>query len=318
MSCVPLRRQMSLFPLSWSCASRLTSVSAAPNAIQVSGKTPNYSLAADMGGSLSRNSDAVSGHPPSSSKAHVPAGRAEAPWLLHGRGYAFPLFPLALPKESTCAHSTYAKDPTNLLKFVGGVGGLVVTDYHDSPVGPYKELVFIPGLYQYHDGTDGKVKKAHGISRIWVDNEKSVTDGRANWGIPKEYGVFEWREPSPSAPGRVTVRRPGEKNRRGSLIFDVVINDRYSPVSLPVLTKVPLLPVNLLDFLPLIQLPLDGDSKRDLPHLLKTCLSASGWVKPAAMAEKPRVDSSLLPAMGTLYGFSITSFEFNFKKPLKL
>lgn len=103
--------------------------------------------------------------PSSSSKSEVPEGRALPPWILHGRGYVFPFW---LPYATTMAHSTYAEDRNDLVKFVGGVGGFVVSDYRDSPVGPYKELVFVPGMYRYGDGA---LQKAHGISRIWVDNE---------------------------------------------------------------------------------------------------------------------------------------------------
>lgn len=118
----------------------------------------------EMGVSTSRD---ASSRPPSRSKGDVSEGRAPAPWILHGRGYAFPFL---LPQEATSAHSAYAEDPNELVRFVGGVGGFVLSDYRDSPVGPYKELVFVPGRYQYRPG-DGALKKAHGVSRIWVDNE---------------------------------------------------------------------------------------------------------------------------------------------------
>jgi hypothetical protein len=122
----------------------------------------------EMGASSSRGSQGASSSPPSSSKSNVPEDRALAPWILHGRGYVFPFL---LPKETAISHSTYAEDPNDLVKFVGGVGGFVISDYHDSPVGPYKELLFLPGRYQYHDGA---LKKGHGISRIWVDNEVRI------------------------------------------------------------------------------------------------------------------------------------------------
>ncbi|KAG0585197.1 hypothetical protein M758_3G266600 [Ceratodon purpureus] len=272
----------------------------------------NPGFSTEMGVSPSRGSQGASSSPPSRSRSDVPEERATPPWILHGRGYVFPFL---LSKEITSSHSTYVEDPNELVEFVGGVGGFVLSDYWDSPVGPYKELVFIPGRYQYHDGA---LKKAHGISRIWVDNEKSVRDARANWGIPKEFGEFEWRESSSSQAGRVTVRHPSKNGRRGDVIFDAAINDSYSPVSVPIRTKVPLLPVDFLNLVPLIQLPLDGWDRNDTPHLLKTTLSLTGWLKPAAMAEKPRVDASLLPSMGALYGLSIPSFELQFKEPLKL
>lgn len=145
--------------------------------------------------------------------------------------------------------------------------------------------------------------------------QKSVTDARANWGIPKELAEFEWKEPTSTQAGRITVRHPRRRsssNSRGEVIFDALINDNYSPVAVPFQTKVPLLPnVDILNWVPLVQLAEDE-------RVLKTTLSLRGWVKVAAMADKPRVDASLLPAVGSLYGVSISSFELQFKKPLQL
>lgn len=265
---------------------------------------------ASHGLSNGASNGAASSRPPSDSKREVSEGRATAPWILHGRGLVFPCM---LPKETAMQYSAYAEDPNELVKFVGGIGAFILVNYTDSPVGPYKELVFIPGMYQYFDSVAGKVKTAHGISRIWVDNQKSVTDARANWGIPKELAEFEWKEPSSSGPGRVTVRHCSNGSRRG-VIFDVTFHDNYSPISVPVWTKVPLLPnFDVLNWLPLVQL---GDGSHD--HLLLTTLSARGWMKPAAMANKPRVDTAILPSVESLYGLCIPSFELQFKEPVEL
>jgi len=142
--------------------------------------------------------------------------------------------------------------------------------------------------------------------------QKSVADARANWGIPKEIAEFEWREPTSAQAGRVTVRHPSTNGRRGEVIFDVAFQCDYSPVAVPIRTKVPLLPVDFLNWVPLVQL---GENAN---HLLKTTLSLSGWVKPAAMAEKPRVDAALLPSVGPLYGIYMPSFELQFKEPVKV
>lgn len=149
------------------------------------------------------------------------------------------------------------------------------------------------------------------LSRFCV--QKSVTDARANWGIPKELAEFEWKEPSSGEPGRVTVRHCSNGSR-GGVIFDVTFHDNYSPISFPVFTKVPLLPnFDVLNWLPLVQL---GDDSHD--QLLLTTLSARGWMKPAAMADKPRVDSALLPSVEALYGLCISSFELQFKEPVEI
>lgn len=144
--------------------------------------------------------------------------------------------------------------------------------------------------------------------------QKSKSNGRSNWGLPKELADFEWTQPSSSSQStRITVRRPSTPSNRGDVIIDLVINDKYSPISVPVWTKLPLLPIDLLDLIPLLQIPDD-----EAPYLLKTHLSMSGWVKPAASIEKPQVDPLVLPAMESLYGFAVTSFELVFKKPIKV
>ncbi|HET6600134.1 MAG TPA: hypothetical protein VFG60_09235, partial [Burkholderiaceae bacterium] len=56
-----------------------------------------------------------------------------------------------------------------------------------SDVGPYRELLFIPGSVRFSDG------RRRTISRIYVSTQASAVNARANWGIPKEHGDFEVR-----------------------------------------------------------------------------------------------------------------------------
>ena len=104
---------------------------------------------------------------------------ALAPWHLSGRGFMFIYHfdrdcgSLAhfMPKED---HGTYQ----------GGLGALILVDYESSNVGPYKEILFIPGKFSLGG------KPRHAISRIWVSTQESVVSGRANWGIPKDLASF--------------------------------------------------------------------------------------------------------------------------------
>lgn len=144
--------------------------------------------------------------------------------------------------------------------------------------------------------------------------QKSKFNGRSHWGLPKELADFEWTQPSSSSQlTHITVRRPSTPSNRGDVIIDLVINDKYLPISVPITTKLPLLPIDLLDLIPLLQIPND-----EAPHLLKTHLSMSGWVKPAASIGKPQVDPMVLPPMESLYGFAVTSFELVIKEPIKV
>ena len=101
--------------------------------------------------------------------------RATPPWTLHGRAY---VFPFRLPKTATVARYTAHESPQdahNLLAFVGGYGGYIFCDYHDSPVGPYKELVFVPGAYEHYDSSTGRSTRGRSVVSIWVNNEVNIS-----------------------------------------------------------------------------------------------------------------------------------------------
>ena len=107
---------------------------------------------------------------------------APAPWRLRGRGYI-----------SVLRHNPEISDddvflplPLHGQKQGPGLSFLMFVDYVDSPVGPYHELLYIPGRYRLADG-----KTHFTISRIFVSSMDSVVNGRANWGIPKELAQFD-------------------------------------------------------------------------------------------------------------------------------
>jgi hypothetical protein len=93
---------------------------------------------------------------------------APAPWSLTGRGFM---------------HFFWGKrriDPYSGVE-VSGIGGIIIAQYDQSPVGPYNELLYIPGRQKLAD------RSGFFISKIYVDSMASVKSGRANWGIPKEF-----------------------------------------------------------------------------------------------------------------------------------
>jgi hypothetical protein len=105
--------------------------------------------------------------------------RVPAPWTLKGEGiiliYHF--------KKSWV--EKYAHLPQNLKgKFKGGLGYVMLVNYLESPVGPYRELLIIPGKF-HNSGLQS-------ITKIFVDSEASTFNGRENWGIPKETLPFSW------------------------------------------------------------------------------------------------------------------------------
>lgn len=70
--------------------------------------------------------------------------------------------------------------------YKGWMGAVILADYKTSPVGPYRELLFIPGLFNL----DGKI--TFSISKIYVSTYDSQWNGIENWGIPKELADFKF------------------------------------------------------------------------------------------------------------------------------
>jgi len=107
--------------------------------------------------------------------------RVPPPWRLRGSGYVF-LFTFEpwflrnggfLPPELVGEH------------FEGQLGALMLFDYRQSPVGPYRELLFAAGRnlrWRHH---------LFSITRIYVSTEASAAGGRENWALPKQTAEFE-------------------------------------------------------------------------------------------------------------------------------
>lgn len=105
---------------------------------------------------------------------------APAPWTLNGNGivilYRFP---------STFIQEYGFLDDFQQKGYKTGIGAVVLMDYKDSGVGPYRELLFLPGLF------DVNGKLAFSISKIYVSTYDSARSGKRNWGIPKELADFK-------------------------------------------------------------------------------------------------------------------------------
>lgn len=69
-------------------------------------------------------------------------------------------------------------------EYRGGLGLVMLLDYRTSPIGAYQELLLIPGRFQF-----GR-RRYYTITKIYVSSIPSVTNGRHNWGIPKELADF--------------------------------------------------------------------------------------------------------------------------------
>lgn len=71
-------------------------------------------------------------------------------------------------------------------------GAMAFVDYERSGVDPYLELLHVP-RFTRSGATVGPT-----IDRIWVTSQRSVTSGRANWGIPKDLATITREQSSGS------------------------------------------------------------------------------------------------------------------------
>ena len=111
--------------------------------------------------------------------------RAPAPWTLRGDGWILLLrLPDAVRGDARHLPSAFRHRP------VSGPSIVMFVDYADSPAGPYRELLYIPGRFDLGGG-----RHAWSVTRIYVSTWESVVNGRLNWGIPKDRADFH-RQPA--------------------------------------------------------------------------------------------------------------------------
>ena len=168
-------------------------------------------------------------------------------------------------------------------KFKGGLGYVMLVNYEKSPVGPYRELLIIPGKFR-------KTKK-QAITKIYVNSEASTQNGRNNWGIPKETLPISWKKEGNKD---VVEIKSGEK-----IVFSAEIS--YGGLSFPVTTSV--LPINLCQ------------TWNRLKYYTKP--SGYGWGK-LAKVEKLDLDPNFFPdirGIKPLLAVKVNPFNIKFPEP---
>ncbi len=191
---------------------------------------------------------------------------APAPWELVGRGYIAMLrfSPDSKVQDSFLLPSLAGK------RGKSPYGWLMFVDYQSSDVGPYHELLFIPGSFPFEDG-----QRHLSISRIFVSSMDSVVNGQRNWGIPKDVADFDVRY-GDNGIDRVAVSKNGK-------VFAELDFKSY-PFWIPFLGA--LIPKRFRTL---------GQH-----HEGKTFVytpSASGWVKPARTM-RAKADPAMFPNLG--------------------
>lgn len=208
----------------------------------------------------------------------LPDPHFPAPWKLKGEGI---ILVYKFKRKWLEAHGLLSDK--EIQDFKGGLGYVMLVNYSESPVGAYRELLFIPGKFKSH----GKQI----ISKIYVDSEDSTANGRYNWGIPKETVPFIWQQE-----GNVTSIGVGPEEN--PILYCQI---KRSGLPFPASTKI--LPIHLFQ-------ELEGKSYIVNP-------SGKGWGK-LAKVESIKVNAKLFPDISTLkplLSVHIRPFEIIFPKP---
>lgn len=174
-----------------------------------------------------------------------------APWQLEGTGVII-FFPAH--KQNVLSSPYIAEE--DKISFRGGAGAVMLVHYEKADCGPYDELLYIPGFFEY------KNRNYMRITKIYVSSKESVEWGRRNWAIPKELANFDWRQGERE--WHIDVRDP----KSGANIYSVSLSPRF--FSFPLTTSI--LPWSLLQ-----KQEAQYSGGRDL--YLETSLSGKGSAK---------------------------------------
>ncbi|PHH63362.1 hypothetical protein CDD81_6059 [Ophiocordyceps australis] len=96
-----------------------------------------------------------------------------------------------------------------------GLGMIQIIRYHESPVGPYDEMLLVPGSFGWSGagaaeaagagaGKTRRVGRSPRISRMYVSDRRACYNGRLNWNCPKHLARFVWT-PGPNGAMSVSV-----------------------------------------------------------------------------------------------------------------
>jgi len=125
-----------------------------------------------------------------------PISSTPAPWTLKGTVYTFLFYvtPSQAKNLPSIAYSPLEGGSSfGAAKAVGGLGNIQIIRYFESPVGPYDEMVLIPGKFEYEVEQGGPKRRNFRVTRIYVSQKETCYNGRKNWSIPKHLARFEFK-----------------------------------------------------------------------------------------------------------------------------
>ena len=107
---------------------------------------------------------------------------APPPWTLKATVF---MFSFHVPSKQllpsfACSPLEHQSMLSRSSKFCGGLGSVQVIRYTDSPVGPYDEMLLVPGSFESDSTEGGKVttKRNLRVSRIYVSQRLTCYNGR--------------------------------------------------------------------------------------------------------------------------------------------
>lgn len=129
----------------------------------------------------------------------IPESVPAPPWELSGHGWV-----IMFRGEDLVRNQPGLVPAALRARYRAGFGAAVLVRYEDSPVGPYDELMLVPGQFAFGE--------AHhpSITTSYVSTRASALHGQRNWGIPKQLAEFEVTRPAKRAE-RFVVRWGGQQ-----------------------------------------------------------------------------------------------------------
>lgn len=204
---------------------------------------------------------------------------APAPWKLKGNGlvllYLFPKgFITDFGFMTNFQHQGYR----------AGMGAVMLMNYTESNVGPYQELLFLPGFFKIGN------KWGFSVSKIYVSTGESACSGRRNWGLNKELAGFGLTE-------NTEGHSIWKVWKDGKLFFETAV--KMSGISFPFTSRL---------------MPLSRIIQRTPQELLLTNPVAYGRIRPANI-KSVRSEAAFFPPVGELRplaAFSLPDFSMKF------
>ncbi|HMV45226.1 MAG TPA: acetoacetate decarboxylase [Leptospiraceae bacterium] len=208
------------------------------------------------------------------------------PWHLKGQGFILPF----LGNKTALLDKGFISE-SDKQNFRGGLGAIMIVNYDSSNVGPYYELLFIPGDFYYENSPKKVYKK---ITKIFVSTDISIQEGRLNWAIPKEFANFNWIKKNNNT--LISV-----ESSLGEPILKAELNQKF--FSFPLTTKI--YPITLLQ-------------KSEDDRLISTQFYGSGYGKMSSILEweaNPKYFVDIVSISKFFLGISAHQFNITFPLP---